>query len=114
MLHLATTALDEGPTVTYCTYPIRGGAFDALWRQVEGRSVDQVQAAEGEASPLFAEIRRHGVAREIPLVIETLRAFAEGRLRIAAKRVVDAAGGQISCLDLTSEIEQRVASTLAR
>jgi folate-dependent phosphoribosylglycinamide formyltransferase PurN len=106
MMHLATPELDEGPPVTYCTYPIRGPAFDQFWAEVEGRPIAEIQANEGEASPLFAEIRRHGVARELPLVIETLRALAEGRVRIASRQVVDAQGNSISPIDLTPEIER--------
>ncbi len=111
MMHLATPALDEGPVVTYCTYPIRGPAFDPLWAQIEGRSVDAIKAAEGESNALFLEVRRHGVAREIPLVVETLRAFAGGRLRIEGKRPVDAAGRALAGHDLTAEIERTVAGS---
>lgn len=110
MMHLATPEVDEGPVVTYCTYPIRGGPFDRLWRKMEGRDLEEVRAREGEANPLFAEIRRHGVARELPLIVETLRAFADGRVRIVDKGVVDAAGRPIPGYDLTAEIERAVAS----
>lgn len=113
MLHLATPDLDEGPPVTYCTYPIRGPLFDALWREVEGRTVAEIKAVEGESNALFAEIRRQGVAREIPLVVETLRAFADGRLRIEDKRVLDRSGAEVPGYDLTEEIERVVASTTA-
>ncbi|MDO8615683.1 MAG: formyltransferase family protein [Dehalococcoidia bacterium] len=112
MMHLATPALDQGPVVTYCTYPLRGPQFAALWREIEGCSVDEIKAAEGESNRLFAEIRRHGVARELPLVVETLRAFADGRVRIVARRVVDAAGRPIPGYDLTDRIESLVAPTL--
>ena len=113
MMHLATPELDEGPAVTYCTYSIRGRSFDELWSEVGGWSVADIKAQEGEGNRLFAEIRRHGVAREIPLVIETLRAFAEGRVRIDAKRVVDSRGTPIAPFDLTTEIERSVAQALA-
>ena len=106
MLHLATPELDEGPPVTYCTYPIRGPDFDPLWEAVEGRSVTEIRDTEGEENTLFQEIRRHGIAREIPLVIETLRAFAEARVRIENKRVVDAHSRPIPPYDLTDQIEQ--------
>lgn len=109
MIHLATPELDEGPPVTYCTYPIRGGAFDRLWDETAGRSVERIKAEEGESNPLFAEIRRQGVFREITLVIETLRAFAEGRVRIEDKRLVDSKGEPIEPFDLTAEIERSVA-----
>ncbi len=108
-IHLATEELDMGPPVAYCTYPIRGTAFDELWRDVERRGVAAVKAEEGEENALFQEIRRHGVARELPLVVETLRAFAEGRVRIRDRRVVDGQGREIAGRDLTSDIERIVA-----
>lgn len=113
MMHLATPDLDQGPTVTYCLYPIRGPAFDPLWKQVEERSVAEIKAREGEENALFQEIRRHGVAREVPLVIETLRAFADGRIALRDKRVVDRDGRPIDGYDLTQEIERMVAATPA-
>jgi len=113
MMHLATPELDEGPPVAYCTYPLRGPALDPLWRDVDDRPVEEIKSAEGETNALFAEIRRHGVAREVPLVIETLRALAEGRLRIVARHPADAAGRPIPPFDLTSEIERAVTQTPA-
>lgn len=108
MLHLATAELDEGPPVTYCTYPIQGPDMEPLWKQVEGRSVEEIQAVEGEENALFQEIRRRGVAREIPLVVETLRAFADGRVRISNKQVVNTSGERIEGYDLTAVIERQV------
>lgn len=105
MMHLATPELDEGPVVTYCTYAIRGPDFDPLWRDVECRTLDEARTDKGEDLPLFQAIRRTGVAREIPLVIETLRAIAGGRIRIASKRVLDADGREIPGYDLSPEIE---------
>jgi phosphoribosylglycinamide formyltransferase-1 len=110
MVHLATPELDEGPPVTFCTYPIRGPDFDALWSALGDFSVEEMKAEQGEDHPLFVEIRRHGVEREIPLVIETLRAFADGRIRIRSRTVVDEAGAPIPAIDLSGEIERLVAS----
>jgi folate-dependent phosphoribosylglycinamide formyltransferase PurN len=108
-IHLATTELDMGPPVAYCTYPLRGPGLDELWREVERRGAAAVRAQDGEENALFKTIREHGVARELPLVVETLRAFAEGRVRIAGKRIVDAEGREIAGYDLTDEIERIVA-----
>jgi folate-dependent phosphoribosylglycinamide formyltransferase PurN len=105
MIHLATPELDEGPVVTYCTYPIRGGEIDELWRDA---STD-ARAEKGEELPLFREIRRRGVLREVPLVIETLRAFADGRISVRDKQAVDASGAVIEGYDLSEEIERIVA-----
>lgn len=109
-VHLTTEALDEGAIATYCTYPLRGATIDLLWRGVEHRSVDEIRSADGESNPLFQEIRRRGSARELPLVVETLRAFADGRLRIDGERILlgddtKVVGGY----DLTPEIESSLA-----
>lgn len=111
MMHLATPEVDEGPPVTYCLYSLRGPDFDPLWQQMEGRALAEVRAIEGEENPLFLQIRRHGVAREVPLVVETVRALAEGRVAVREKRVVDARGRPIPGLDLTEEIERLVAAS---
>ena len=44
MVHVATEVLDKGPTISYCTYPIRGGDFDALWMEVRGRSMEDLKS----------------------------------------------------------------------
>ncbi len=111
MIHLATEELDRGPVVTYCTYSLRGDAFDALWQAHGSRSAAE---AEAENDPLFSEIRRHGAARELPLIVATLRAFAQGRLRLDGRKVIDEGGRALSGgLDLTSEIDAAVAAELA-
>ncbi len=109
MVHLATPEVDRGPPVTYCLYPLQGPSLDPLWEAVGGRSVPQLRQEEGEGLPLFQEIRREGVARELPLVVETLRALAQGRIRLEGRRVLDAAGREVFGLDLTPEIEEAVA-----
>jgi len=109
MIHLATPLLDGGPVVTYCRYAIRGPRFDRYWDQVEELGFDAARAQKGEALQLFRAIRMAGVAREVPLVVETLRAFADGRIRIENKHVVDAGGRAVPGHDLTKEIEAIVA-----
>lgn len=100
-----TEDLDCGPTVAYSTFPIRGGAFDPLWSAVKGRPLAEVRAKDGEELPLFQLIRQHGMARERPLVVETLKAFAEGHLRLAERIVIDGGGKPVAGLDLTARIE---------
>lgn len=105
MMHLATPELDEGPVVTYCKYPIRGKGFDSAWHELELYSFEEARARKGENMRLFKAIRWAGIEREVPLVIETLRAFADGRIRIENKQVVDASGVPMQGFDLTAEIE---------
>lgn len=109
MMHLVTPELDKGPVVTYCTFPIRGKPFDRLWEEIENRSVPQLRAREGEDNPLFRLIRQHGLAREFPLIVATLKAFSEGSVKIETGKVVDAQGKPIPGYDLTREIELRIA-----
>jgi folate-dependent phosphoribosylglycinamide formyltransferase PurN len=104
-IHLGTLELDEGPIVTYCTYPLRGASIDTLWHAIDQRGIDEVRASDGEENPLFQEIRRRGAARELPLVVETLRAFADGRLRLDGDRVLAGETKVVGGYDLTPEIE---------
>lgn len=106
-LHVATPELDEGPVATYCRYPIRGEPFDALWRAAESRTADELRS-EGEEHPLFRAIRAHGAARELPLVIRTLAALADRRLRIEPGRVLDASGRPAAPLDLSDDVDARL------
>ena len=113
MIHLATEELDRGPLVTSCSYSLRGPAFDQLWNETGDRTAGELREREGETLPLFLEIRRHGAARELPLVIATLRAVAEGRVVIENQRVVDAQGGTLEgSLDLSAEMDAAAASLL--
>ena len=105
MMHLVTRELDKGPPITYCTFPIRGGNFDPLWDELEGKlkknTLQEILKKEGESNLLFKEIRRGGVKREQPLIVFTIKAFAEHRIRLQDKKVF--VGGtlltQPYCLD---------------
>jgi folate-dependent phosphoribosylglycinamide formyltransferase PurN len=111
-IHLSTATLDEGPVVTYCMYPLRGETIDLLWRAAEDRSIDEIRDTEGEAFPLFEEIRRRGSARELPLAVETLRAIAQRRLRIEGDRVMAGETKIVGGFDLTPEIEANLAKAV--
>ena len=112
MMHRVTPELDEGPPVTYCTYSIRGEPFDRHWEAIRERSVADVKAQEGENNPLFQQIRRHGLAREFPLIVTTIKAFSQGFVRIEGPGVVDRDGNPIEAYDLTEEIDEKVKGVL--
>lgn len=114
MMHLVTPQLDEGPAVTYCTFSIRGEPFDRYWDDIRGRSIAEVKKQEGDRNHIFREIRRYGLAREFPLIIATIKAFIEGRVRIAGERVVDSNEKPVKGYNLSGEIDQRVKGTLAK
>ena len=104
MMHVVTPELDQGPPVTYCTFPIKGESFDRYWDEIKGLDIAQVKSQQGETNPLFQEIRKHGLAREFPLIIATIKAFSEGRVKIQGGRVLDGSAKAINKYDLTEDI----------
>ncbi len=93
-MHLVTPDLDLGPIVTYYTFPIQGPEFEPLWKEA--------------AEPLFQHIREEGVRREVPLILETIRAFSEGNVSLRDGALVDKDNKAISGYDLTPAIEARL------
>jgi phosphoribosylglycinamide formyltransferase-1 len=103
MMHLVTPELDMGPPVTYCTFPIRGKPFNKHWLEL-----DKIEKIQDENNPLFRLIRKHGLAREFPLIIATLKAFSQGKVKIDKGKVVNAEGRVIKGYNLTDEINQQI------
>jgi len=95
MMHLVTPELDRGAVVAYSSFPIQGGAFTPFWK-----------GGPEKRGPLFWLIRQEGVRREIPLIILTLKAVAEGRIRIKDGRVMGGKGKELQGLVLTQEVEE--------
>ena len=109
MMHLAIPELDEGPVVSYCKFPIKGANFEEHWREIKQLTLDEVRATQGEDNPLFRLIRQNGVIREVPLVLSTIRAFSQGKVRIGPdKKITNAEGNVIDGYDLSSEIDKIV------
>jgi folate-dependent phosphoribosylglycinamide formyltransferase PurN len=111
MMHLVTPELDEGPPATFCTFSIRGKAFDRYWAEIEGQSIAEIKRKQGENNKLFKAIRRHGLAREFPLIIATLKAFSQGKVRIDKGKVVNADGKPIKGYNLSEEIDRLIKDT---
>lgn len=109
-MHLVTPDLDQGPIVTYCAYPLRGGDLDPLWVEVQGKDLEQLKATSGEELPLFLRIRREGVARELPLILASIKAFAEGWIWVENGQPRDHSGQLLRGYDLTAEIEATLRS----
>jgi len=109
MMHLVTPELDMGPPVAYCTFSIRGKPFDRLWDEISGQSVEEIKKSQGENNRLFKLVRQHGLAREFPLILATIKAFSQGKIRVTEeKRIVDSEGQPINGYNLTDEIEKQV------
>jgi phosphoribosylglycinamide formyltransferase-1 len=110
MMHLVTKDLDEGPPITFVTFPIKGQGFDRLWedwdKKLKRGSFQQRMKEEGENNPLFKEIRRQGVRRELPLIVMTLKALCENRVRIERGKVLDDKGKEVEGICLNDEVEE--------
>jgi folate-dependent phosphoribosylglycinamide formyltransferase PurN len=107
MMHLVTPELDKGPPVTYCTFSIRGKPFDRYWQELEKLPPNSSKRHD-ENNPLFKLIRKHGLAREFPLIISTLKAFSQGKVKIMAGKVIDSEGRPINGYNLTDEIDKLI------
>jgi phosphoribosylglycinamide formyltransferase-1 len=108
MMHLVTPELDRGPVITYCTYPIRSEPFNRYWREIGNSSVAEIKKEQGENNALFKLIRQHGLAREFPLIVLTLRAFSRGEVKIKAGTILDRFGKPIPGYNLTDEVDRAV------
>ena len=107
MVHLVTEVLDGGPPLSHCGFPIRDEALAPHWDELGRVGLDAARS-QGEQQPLFAEIRRRGVARERPLLVATLIALADGSIRIEGGRPVGQDGPIDGGLDMTEEVERLI------
>ncbi|MDO9574400.1 MAG: formyltransferase family protein [Candidatus Contubernalis sp.] len=115
MMHLVTPVLDEGPSVTYCLFDIKGPFFDSGWKELEKQEQQYpgyliqggVKAAQ-ELS-LFHGIREKGLIREFPLINYTVKVFAEGKVRIQGEKILDSQGVELMHgYNLTKMIDEAI------
>jgi folate-dependent phosphoribosylglycinamide formyltransferase PurN len=112
MMHLVTPELDKGPIVSYCRFQVRGPAFDPFWGKIEGKTSSDIKNLDGEANQLFKEIRRHGAARELPLIAGTVKTFSRGLLAVKNGAIVNCTGQPIKGYDLSAEVNAQVQNIL--
>ncbi len=108
MVHLVTKTLDRGPVISYCRFPIRGAAWDALWDQWELDIQPEHGREMREAHPLFKKIRTEGEIRELPLLRLAIRELAGGNIVIKDKTVWKGGLQLKDGADLTTAIERAV------
>ena len=105
MMHLVTPELNEGPPVAYSNFNIKGDPFDIHWQNLKREPMEAIKAREGDEIDLFNLIRKHGLKREFPLIVSTVKAFSEGRIKVQKGQIVDSSGNSIKGYDLTEEID---------
>jgi folate-dependent phosphoribosylglycinamide formyltransferase PurN len=103
MMHLVTSNLDQGPPLSYCSFSLRGEPFDKYWRDVDERGKIDLN------HPLFSLIRGYELAHELPLILSTLDALSEGRIKIQGRKILNSHGKPMAGLDLTEEVDARLA-----
>ena len=119
MIHMATEEVDRGPVLSHCELPIVGGRFEEERRELYGRTTDHIKSEEGEDNGLFKLIRSEGYRREPYLLLSTLRAVSDGRVRVRPGEALDANGEpwantHAAGLSLTEEIEAAIAAELGQ
>lgn len=91
MLHICTEEWDRGAALTYCEFPIRGEGYDQLWDAMEtklsNKTLAEIKSEEGQEEPLFKKIREDGAKRELPLIVSTIKEFADGRVSMKDKKL---------------------------
>ncbi|HEX5940022.1 MAG TPA: formyltransferase family protein [Dehalococcoidia bacterium] len=100
--HVVTPQLDEGPIVSFCRYSLRLPEWDIL----NAQEVSELRTAYGDDLPLFKAIRELGFRRELPLILETLRAAGERRFTVQPGIALDPQDAPLQPLDLTDVVEQ--------
>ncbi|MCZ6539340.1 MAG: formyltransferase family protein [Chloroflexi bacterium] len=80
MVHVSTEKVDEGPVLATTRFSVRGDGFDSLWADIAGSDVRALKNERGEDLALFKAIRNAGLLRERPLLVETLKGVAAGRI----------------------------------
>lgn len=109
MIHLVTNELDKGPRITYCTFPLRDPSINFLWekheQKLKSKSLNQITKEEGKNNELFKDIRKRGVIRELPLIVQTLKIFSEGKISINDKCIMVNNRVQHQPYCLTEQIE---------
>lgn len=113
MIHIATEEVDRGPVLSHCELPIIGGAFDEERMALAARPVEEVRSEQGQENGLFNLIRAEGYRREPYLLLATLGAVADGRVRVLPGEALDANGEpwahtHAAGLSLTEEIEAAI------
>lgn len=112
MLHICTKEWDRGDALTYCGFSIRGGEYDALWKNLDEKlrttTLEEIIKNEGTDEPLFNKIREEGAKREQPLIVSTIKLFADGKVTIKDKRLYHKDVKLDHPYDLSKEVDESI------
>ncbi|WP_400151275.1 phosphoribosylglycinamide formyltransferase [Candidatus Methanarcanum hacksteinii] len=112
MMHIVTPEWDRGTALTYCRFPIRGKGYDELWadldERLKDRSLDDIIDDIGIELPLFKKIREDGAKHELPLIVETIRQFADGNVHIKEKNLYKGDTRLEGPFDLSEQVDKNI------
>lgn len=112
MMHIVTPEWDRGAPLTYCGFDIKKGEYAALWADLDERlkskTIDDIIKEVGIELPLFKKIREDGAKRELPLIVETIKQFADGNVRIENKKLYKGDLLLDSPYDLSKEVDRAI------
>lgn len=112
MIHICTEEWDRGAALTYCGFPIKGGRWEPLWKDLDEKlktsTLEEIKANEGTSEPLFKAIREEGARRELPLIVSTIKLFADGKVHIQGKKLFADGAKLDGPYDLTASVEEEL------
>ena len=112
MMHVCTPEWDRGAAISYCGFPIRGGEYDVLWERMREKlrktSLKQIMEKEGTEEPLFKRIREDGAKRELPLIVSTIRRFAEKDVVMKDKKLFRDGARLDGPFDVSGDVDRSI------
>jgi len=107
-MNICTSKWEEGPAVTYCSFPLNTPQYRKKWLDFDEalgkRSVDLLSKDEVETTDLFKSIKLDSERREPPLVAYTIKMFADGNATVSHGKFT-ADGRQLAPYDLTVAVD---------
>ena len=79
-----------------------------MYEKLKTSSLDEIKEKEGENEPLFRRIREDGAKRELPLIVSTIRLFADGKVCIRDKRLWCDGKKLDGPYDLSAEVDKAI------
>ena len=74
-------------------------------KKLSTKTLDQIKTEEGQDEPLFKKIREDGAKRELPLIVATIREFADGKVEIRNKRLYSEGKALEGPYDLSKQVD---------
>lgn len=112
MMHIVTPDWDRGAALTYCEFQLSGKEYDKLWNdfneKMKKSSIDAIKSKEGMDEPLFKKIRDDGAKRELPLIVSTIKQFADGTVKIKDKQLYKNGVKLDNPFDLSKQVDESI------